>query len=372
MEASGKQRILVVDDEPLNVEILRGLLSPDYAVTTATSGEAALQVARGDPRPDLILLDVMMPGLDGYEVLQRLQADAATAFIPVMFLTALLDHREEERGLALGATDFLTKPIQPGILRARVRTQLLAKQGRDWLQDLNAALNAEVARRMEDNERVERLTIRALAHLAEMRDNETGNHILRTQNYVGALARQLAQRERYADELSPENIELLVKSAPLHDIGKVGIPDRILRKPGPLVGEEWDLMKTHAAMGAQALERAEADVATPLPFLRYAKEIARWHHERWDGSGYPDGLQGEAIPLSARLMALADVFDALINERVYKDAFPLDLARELILQGRGAHFDPQVVDAFDAVFEEFRQIALQFADPSTATSECLH
>ncbi len=372
METGARQRVLVVDDEPLNVAVLSGLLSQDYAVSTATSGEAAVRLAHGDPRPDLILLDVMMPGLDGYGVLQQLQADASTACIPVMFLTALQDHREEERGLALGATDFLTKPIQTSILRARVRTQLLAKQGRDWLQDRNAALNAEVARRMEDNERVERLTIRALAHLAEMRDNETGNHILRTQNYVGALARQLAKLDRYTSELAPPHIELLVKSAPLHDIGKVGIPDRILRKPGPLAGEEWTIMKTHALMGAQALERAEADVASPLPFLRYAKEIAHWHHERWDGSGYPDGLLEEAIPLSARLMALADVFDALISERVYKVAFPLDLAREMILKGRGTHFDPLVVDAFDAAFEEFRQIAQQFADPSTAASAGLH
>ncbi len=366
MATEARQRVLVVDDEPLNVAVLSGLLSQDYEVSTATCGAAALAFAREDPHPDLILLDIVMPGLDGFEVLERLRADVATASIPVMFLTALLDHREEERGLALGAKDFLTKPIQTSILRARVRTQLLAKQGRDWLQDRNAALDAEVARRMADNERVERLTIRALAHLAEMRDNETGNHILRTQNYVGALARQLARLDRHQGELAPENIELLVKSAPLHDIGKVGIPDCILRKPGPLAGEEWTIMKTHAELGAQALERAEADVAAPLPFLRYAKEIAHWHHERWDGSGYPDGLQADAIPLSARLMALADVFDALISERVYKAAFPLDLAREMILQGRGSHFDPQVVDAFEAVFEEFRQIAMQFADSSTA------
>ena len=362
MQTKVMQHVLVVDDEPLNVAILSGLLSQDYLVTTATSGQAALHAAGQDPRPDLILLDVMMPGMDGYEVLQTLQADPSTASIPVMFLTALVDHREEERGLALGAMDYLTKPIQTGILRARVRTQLLAKQGRDWLEDLNAALNAEVARRMQDNERIERLTIRALAHLAETRDNETGNHILRTQNYVGALARQLARLDQFAGELTPENIELLVKSAPLHDIGKVGIPDRILRKPGPLHGADWEIMKTHAALGAQALEKAEADVASPLPFLRYAKEIAHWHHERWDGSGYPDGLCGDAIPLSARLMALADVFDALISQRVYKPAFPLEVARAMILEGRGSHFDPQVVDAFQAGWDEFTQIAEQFAD----------
>lgn len=361
------QHILVVDDEPLSVEILRGLLLQDYAVTTATSGEAALKAARQEPRPDLILLDVMMPGLDGYGVLQRLQADPATRSIPVMFLTALLDHREEERGLALGAMDYLTKPIQTSLLRARVRTQLLAKQGRDWLEDRNAALNAEVARRMEDNERIERLTIRALAHLAETRDNETGNHILRTQNYVGALARRLADSGHHAGELTPGNIDLLVKSAPLHDIGKVGIPDRILRKPGPLDAQDWEIMKTHALLGAQALEKAEADVASPLPFLRYAKEIAHWHHEKWDGSGYPDGLRGEGIPLSARLMALADVFDALISERVYKPAFPLDQVLAIIHTGSGRHFDPQVVEAFEDGIDEFVEIATQFADKPLET-----
>jgi len=355
------QRILIVDDEPLNVAILAGLLGSDYEVCTATGGEAALALARQAPQPDLILLDVMMPGLDGYEVLARLQADPVTARIPVVFLTALDDHREEERGLALGAMDYLTKPVQTGILRARVRTQLLAKQGRDWLQDRNAALNAEVARRMQENEHIERLTIRALAHLAETRDNETGNHILRTQNYVGVLARHLAHDERLAAELSDANIELMVKSAPLHDIGKVGIPDRILLKPGPLDGEDWEIMKTHAALGAQALEKAEADVASPLQFLRYAKEIAHWHHERWDGSGYPDGLRGEDIPLSARLMALADVFDALITERVYKAAFPLAVAREMIRQASGSHFDPRVVEAFESEFDEFARIAHEFA-----------
>lgn len=358
------QRILVVDDDPLSVAVLAGLLSTDYAVDIASGGEQGLALARGDPRPDLILLDVVMEGLDGYEVLVRLQADPATAGIPVMFLTALQDQREEERGLALGAMDYLTKPIQPGILRARVRTQLLAKQGRDWLEDRNAALNKEVARRMQENERIERLTIRALAHLAETRDNETGNHILRTQNYVGALARRLAQGSRHRQALMPDDIELLVKSAPLHDIGKVGIPDRILRNPGPLRGEDWEIMKTHAVLGARALAKAEADVAWPLPFLRYAKEIAHWHHERWDGSGYPDGLRGEQIPLSARLMSLADVFDALITERVYKPAFPLEKARQLILEGSGRQFDPEVVEAFEAGFEEFVGIARQFADPS--------
>lgn len=286
--------------------------------------------------------------------------------IPVVLLTALADPQSEEFGLSLGAADYITKPIKPVVVQARVRTQLEAKQARDGLQNQNAALEAEVARRMAENDLIQQVSIRALAHLAEIRDPETGNHILRTQGYVRLLASALADHPRFADTLTPGYIDLLSRSAPLYDIGKVGIPDHILLKPGKLTPEEWQIMRTHAKLGSDAIEEAEQDMEQPLAFLTLAKEIAHWHHEKWDGSGYPDGLQGDAIPLSARLMALADVFDALICARVYKPAMSYDEARALILSGSGHHFDPDVVTAFDRHFDAFVTIAERYQDGSEA------
>ncbi|WP_182309978.1 two-component system response regulator [Aeromonas media] len=358
--------ILIVDDSPENLMVLTELLSPSYRVLAAQSGEKCLRIASGKTRPDLILLDVMMPGMDGYEVLKHLRINPDTRRIPVVLLTALADLQSEEYGLSLGAADYITKPIKPAIVQARVRTQLEAKQARDGLQDQNAALEAEVARRMTENDLIQQVSIRALAHLAEIRDPETGNHILRTQAYVRLLASALASHPRFSDTLTPRYIDLLSRSAPLHDIGKVGIPDHILLKPGKLTPEEWQTMRTHAKLGSDAIEEAEQDIEQPLAFLTLAKEIAHWHHEKWDGSGYPDGLQGDAIPLSARLMALADVFDALINVRVYKPAMSYEEARALILSGSGQHFDPDVVAAFDGHFEQFVIIAERYQDGAEA------
>jgi putative two-component system response regulator len=358
--------ILVVDDEPTNLSLLMHLLRPIYHVRAANSGENALRAATSEPRPDLILLDVMMPGMDGYAVLDRLRQDPATVDIPVIFVTALTDLDDEERGLARGAADYIAKPIKPSLVLARVRTQLEAKHTRDWLKDKNAVLQAEVSKRMVENDLTQLVTIRALAHLAETRDQETGNHILRTQNYVRALALRLRQHPRFSAVLDARTIDLLTKSAPLHDIGKVGIPDNILLKPGPLTAQEWTVMKTHARLGSDAIERAETDVEQPLDFLALAKEIAHWHHEKWDGSGYPDGLQGEAIPLSARLMAVADVFDALISPRVYKSAISYDQAYEILAQGSGRHFDPDIVAAFLEGFETMTAIADQYSDHGNA------
>jgi putative two-component system response regulator len=352
--------ILIVDDEPTNLALLTHLLRPEYQVRAANSGESALRAAASEPRPDLVLLDVMMPGMDGYEVLRRLNEDPATADIPVIFLTALADIDDEERGLLLGAADYIAKPVKPVLVLARVRTQLEAKQARDWLKNQNAILEAEVARRMAENDLTQLVSIRALAHLAETRDPETGNHILRTQNYVHLLALRLRQHPRFSTFLDQRNIDLLTKSAPLHDIGKVGIPDSILLKPGPLTPAEWTIMRTHAKLGSDAIEQAETDAEKPVAFLVLAKEIAHWHHEKWDGSGYPDGLSGEAIPVAARLMALADVFDALISVRVYKPAMSYAEARDIIAAARGKHFDPDVVDVFIAGFDEFVAVAERY------------
>lgn len=356
--------VLIVDDSAENLRVLSGLLRSDYQVLAATSGEGCLRLANSQPGPDLILLDVMMPEMDGYAVLARLRDNPATRDIPVIFLTALSAAEDEEHGLALGAADYITKPIMPLSVLARVRTQLEAKLARDWLKNQNAFLEAEVARRMAENDRTQLVSIRALAHLAETRDPETGNHILRTQRYVHLLALRLRQHRRFAHFLDQHNIDLLTKSVPLHDIGKVGVPDSILRKPGPLTPAERLVMKTHAKFGSDAIEHAEADAEYPITFLALAKEIAHWHHEQWDGRGYPEHLAGESIPIAARLMAVADVFDALISPRVYKVAMPYDKAHDLIAAERGKHFDPDVADAFLAGFDDFVAVAEYYRDGS--------
>ncbi len=357
-----KATLLIVDDAPENLSVLSGLLQPQYRVLAATSGEVCLRVASSQPQPDLILLDVMMPGMDGYAVLALLRENPLTRDIPVMFLTALTGIDDEEHGLQLGAADYLTKPIKPAVVLARVRTQLEAKQARDWMRDQNATLEAEIARRMTENDLTQRVSIRALAHLAETRDPETGSHILRTQGYVHRLAMQLRQHVRFEAVLTVRYIDLLTRSAPLHDVGKVGIPDHILLKPGSLTPDEWVIMRTHAQLGSEAIEQAERDIEMSLEFLALAKEIAHWHHEKWDGSGYPDALAGEDIPLSARLMALADVFDALITPRTYKSALPYHQARDIIASERGKHFDPDMTDAFMDCFGDFVEIANRLAE----------
>ena len=258
--------------------------------------------------------------------------------------------------------DYISKPLRPNIVLARVHTQLELKKARDRLRDQNSILEAEIGRRMGENLLIQEVSIRALARLAEIRDPETGNHLRRTQAYMNVLARRLALDPRHAATLTPGTIDLIVKSAPLHDIGKVGIPDYILLKPGKLTPAEWTIMQTHAGLGAEAIEHAEQDAERPVPFLAIAKEIARHHHERWDGGGYPDRLAGEAIPLAARLMALADVFDALISRRVYKAPVSLDGARQMICAGRGTHFDPDVVDAFLSDLPQFSDIASRYGD----------
>ena len=356
------ETLLVVDDTPENLFVLGELLKPDYRVRVANSGARALEVAVSEPKPDLILLDVMMPGMDGYEVLERLHANPATRDIPVIFITAMNGTADEERGLSAGAVDYITKPIRPVIVQARVRAQLELKQARDWLKDQNHYLEAEIARRMSENLLIQDVSIHALARLAETRDPETGNHLHRTQGYVLALARHLQNHPRFASFLSDHIVELLAKSAPLHDIGKVGIPDYILLKPGKLTPAEWVIMQTHAKRGSDAIEQAERDAERPVEFLTLAKEIAHWHHEKWDGSGYPDRLKGDEIPISARLMALADVFDSLISPRVYKRAYSFGQACTMITEGRGRHFDPDVTDAFLSLFDEFVAIAERYSD----------
>lgn len=363
--AAPRPVVLLVDDTPENLSVLGELLQPFYRVRVANSGARALSVVASDPRPDLILLDVMMQDMDGYEVIQRLRADSATRDIPVIFVTALDATEDERKGLELGAADYITKPVRPAIMHARVRAQLELKRARDRMRDENAWLESQVILRRDENQRLQDVSLRALASLASTRDNETGNHILRTQGYVRVLCEHLAARRRYPEILSPDGIRFITMAAPLHDIGKVGIPDNILLKPGALDDDEWRIMRTHAEMGAEAIRRAmeeDGGDTRPFGFLLAAIEIAHFHHEKWDGSGYPQGLKGDAIPLAARLMALADVFDALISRRVYKPPYPVEEAVDIILEGRGTHFDPELVDAFVEQKEEFFAIARRHAD----------
>ncbi len=319
--AALKPTILIVDDTPDNIMLLSRLLKDRYQTKVATNGSTALQIAHATPDLDLILLDVMMPGVDGYETCRQLKADPKTAAIPVIFLTAKSQVEDEAMGLTLGAVDYLTKPISPPILFARVATQLTLAGARRQLQDQNDNLERIVAERTAQLTRMQDATIMAMASMASVRDNETGNHIRRTQNYVRALAERLQHHPRFAAELTDENIELLYKSAPLHDIGKVGIPDRILLKPGKLDRDEFEIMKLHSVYGRDTIMLVEKHLGGSNSFLMFARQIAHSHQEKWDGSGYPDNLAGDAIPLAARLMAVADVFDALISARVYKRAF---------------------------------------------------
>jgi putative two-component system response regulator len=309
-----------------------------------------------------VLLDIMMPGMDGYEVCRRLKADPALKHIPVIFLTAKVEVEDEQKGFDVGAVDYITKPISPPIVLARVQTHLTLKSAADFLKDKNSFLETEVAKRTHEVQVVQDVTIMAMASLAETRDNETGNHIRRTQNYVRALAKKLQTNPKFASYLTDETLDMLYKSAPLHDIGKVGIPDAILLKPGKLTAEEFEVMKTHTTLGRDAIIAAEELIDAPSTFLRLAREIAHYHQEKWDGSGYPEGLAGETIPVSARLMAIADVYDALISRRVYKEPMPHDKAVAIIREGRDRHFDPVMVDAFLQIAEEFQAIAGRFAD----------
>ena len=361
-DLSNRATVLVVDDAPDNLAVMSSLLKGSYKVRVANNGDLALKFARTAPPPDIILLDIMMPGLSGYDVIRKLKSDNDTRHIPVIFLTAMSAAEDERLGLDLGAADYITKPISPAIVLARVRTQLENKAAADFLRDQSSFLETEVRRRTQELAAIQDVTIMALASLAETRDSDTGNHIRRTQHYVRLLAEKLQTHPRFGYFLSDKTIDALYKSAPLHDIGKVGIPDRILLKPGRFTPDEFEIMKTHTTLGRAAIVAAEKQLGMEVEFLSLAKDIANYHQEKWDGSGYPEGLRGDAIPISARLMAVADVYDALISRRVYKEGMPHEKAVSIIREGRGTHFDPDMVDAFLELEHEFLAIAARYVD----------
>ncbi len=350
-------KILIVDDTESNIDILVDILSGTWNLAVAMDGESALEIVQENP-PDLILLDIMMPGIDGYEVCKRLKMDETTREIPIIFLTAMTKEQDEAKGLALGAVDYVTKPFSPELVESRVRNQLKLKHHQDHLATLVRERTIELALTQE-------VTIDAMAIMAEYRDPETGGHIQRTKNYVRVLAEHLKTHPEYSGFLSDEIIDLLYKSTPLHDIGKVGVADSILLKPGKLTPEEFKEMENHVHYGHDAIRVAEQKLSENS-FLRLAREITISHHEKWDGSGYPYGLKGDAIPFGGRLMALADVYDALVSKRVYKPPFPHEKAVDIIVNGDGRthphHFDPDVLQAFKDLEEKFLQIAIEFAD----------
>ena len=372
-----KYRVLAVDDQPDNLLILEDCLGLDYDVKVFHRGHDLLEYFEQGGKADLVLLDIVMPMPDGYSLCRWLKAGPLTRDIPVMFLTSLESTADEAFAISLGAEDLIHKPLSPAVVLARVRNHLLLSQAKKALQSQNKNLERlveertrkiqeqsnELARRSEQVISAQSATISAFCSLVEARDNETGDHIRRTQHYMLALCENMRTNPRHRAELTDENITLIFKSAPLHDIGKVAIPDNILLKPGKLEADEWVIMKRHAEFGAAAIAAAQGEAGIGnTSFLEYARQIALTHHERWDGSGYPRGLAGNDIPLAGRLMAVADVYDALISRRVYKPPLSHNEALTTMQGERGQHFDPEVIDSLLAVADHFADIARRFAD----------
>ena len=353
--------VLIVDDSADNLAFMAQGLKNLYHVKAAKSGEMALCILNQFDI-DLILLDIVMPDMTGYDVIRAVRANHDKCNIPVVFLTGKNSPEDEKLGFELGAADYIHKPVSIPLLRSRVKTHLQNKRSKDILLDQNGYLESQVVKRSSELDRMQDAVVFALASLAETRDPETGNHILRTQHYVKLLAEKLAEKPHYSNLLTPKMIDNYFKAAPLHDIGKVGIVDSILLKPGKLTDEEFEIMKRHTTLGLLALEKAETLSGAENELITVAKEIAYGHHEKWNGSGYPNGYSGEAIPLSARLMALADVYDALRCRRVYKDPMTHQDAKQIIMAGNGQHFDPEVIEAFIEQEQLFIKVAEEFGD----------
>jgi putative two-component system response regulator len=360
MKAMNECNILIVDDTRVNLEILVEILGDLYEVSIAMDGKTALEMA-STYAYDLILLDIMMPEMDGFEVIAHLKENPETAGIPVIFISALSEVSNKTQAFNMGALDYIVKPFNIDEVLSRVKTHLSLRLAQKELENQNALLEMRVKERTREIVMIQQATLMSFATLAEFRDMETGAHIKRIKEYTMILAEALQKNEMYKNYITDQYIDLLGISSPLHDIGKVGIPDSILLKAGKLTDEEYDIMKNHTTFGKMAIETVENDLMK-LPFLHLAKEIAYSHHEKYDGSGYPRGLVGDEIPLSGRIVAVADVFDGLVSRRVYKPPFPLSQALEIIIEGKGTHFDPDVVDALLASLERICEMGVQQAD----------
>lgn len=358
-----KKTIFIVDDSPENVAVINNVLKERYKTKIATHPLKALEtIMRADVKPDLILLDILMPEMDGYAVCEKLKYSMATKDIPIIFLTSLKDCEDEEKGLRAGAVDFIQKPISPSILLARVSTHLKLKEVQDFQRLENVILENMVKERTQQLEESHHATMVAMGSLAESRDPETGAHIFRTQYYVKLLAETLYLKGLYSDTLDRDYIKYLFKAAPLHDIGKVAIPDHILLKCGPLTDEEFDIMKTHTLMGERSIKAAIDQMELQNDFFFIAQEVIATHHEKWDGSGYPNGLIEDQIPLGGRIMAIADVYDALRSSRPYKEGFSHEKACGIIMEQKGRHFDPVLCDTFEEIAPQFASIFERYTD----------
>lgn len=354
--------LLLAVAKPGTQESLQALLRERYRVRSLVSGASTLEQCFQTPLPDLFLIDAELTEPNGFALCEHLTQDRRTRGIPVLVLIPRSAVDDEAKAFALGAVDCIAKPFNPVTLLARLRTHLTLKASADFLRDKNAFLEGEVARQTRDLNAVQDVTILAMASLAEFRVAGTGNHIRRIQHYVRALAWKLSSHPRFRETLTVPAIGLLFRAAPLHDIGKAGIPDHILLKKGRLTPEEFEVMKTHTTIGCDALSNAQAALGLEAPFLAMARQIACSHQEKWDGTGYPEGLAGEQIPVAARIMALADVYDALITRRDYKEAMPHAEAVRIIESASGQHFDPDIVTAFLQIHEQLYAVALTYID----------
>jgi len=353
--SDSKDVILIVDDIEINRIILREILQDDYTIIEASGGSEALNILYGvdgeppDFLPTTVLLDVMMPDIDGFKVLERIKTSDETKNIPVLFITAADSEETESRGLIAGAADYITKPFNHDVVRARVDNHINLARYSHELEQLVSKKTAEVTRTYES-------TLEVLATIIEYRNLESGAHIRRTTLLTEALVAILLEEERFKEALLTENISSLIKASALHDIGKIGIPDGILLKPGRLTPDEFDVIKTHTTVGSHIIDSISETLPDNDQYLKYAKEICRYHHERWDGTGYPDGLKGEDIPFSARIISVVDVYDALISPRCYKNAYTHEVSMGIITEGRGTQFDPHIVDIMPKIAQVFQEI----------------
>jgi putative two-component system response regulator len=350
-----RQTIMLVDDNQANLNMGKNMLKDFYEVYALPSSERLFKFLE-TVTPNLILLDIAMPGMSGFDIIKILKANDKYADIPVIFVTSKADETDELRGLALGAVDYVTKPFSAAILLRRIQSHLLIEKQKAELRSLNESLVELVQEKTGQIFGLQSSIIKAIAELIEFRDGSTGGHINRTQRYVDLLIRALIDQHVYYDEvLTWEGMEYIVPATQLHDLGKIFISDVILNKPGPLSPEEFEIMKTHVTRGVEAISRLK-EKGENEHFIFYAEVAAAGHHERWDGRGYPAGLKGAEIPLLGRLMAIADVYDALTSKRAYKEAYSIEESERIIIDGAGTHFDPRLIEVFKLVKDSFANV----------------
>ena len=347
--------IFLVDDNPINLNTGKSVLQDKYTVVTIPSGEKLMQMLQ-KAQPDLILLDIGMPGMSGYDAIKLIKENPQTAQIPVIFLTGKTETENELLGLSLGAVDYITKPFSPPLLLKRIELHLMLQSQKNELQEFNENLSEMVRKRTNDINQLQNAIILWASEMVEFRDEETGQHVERVQKYMELLLGEMKKKKLYADEIEAMDIEAFIKSAPLHDVGKIKIRDEILLKKAKLSEEEFDSMKLHTLHGKNLLESLQKKVPNQK-FLDYAKSLAYMHHEKWDGTGYPEGMKKNDIPLGARMMALADVYDALVSKRSYKKAFSHEEAIKIISENSGTHFDPDLTDLFISLSDSIKKIS---------------